>query len=402
MSDPGGLAGRSRIRVMSVFGTRPEAIKMAPVIKSLSHFPDIESQVLVTAQHREMLDQVLEHFGITPDYDLDIMRTGQTLEEITSRALKGVMQVLSEAHPDMVLVHGDTTTTFAAALGAFYSHIKVGHVEAGLRTRNKYSPFPEEMNRHLTGVLADAHFAPTVRAKENLLKEGIDERGIWITGNTAIDALLDTIREGHVFFSPFLQGIDGAYPGKRLLLAEVHRRENWGKPMEEICSALDEVVKDHPDVVLLFSVHRNPQVSNVVKRFLEGKDRVLLFDPVPYPDWANLMSKAYLIITDSGGVQEEAPALGKPVVLLRDTTERPEALEAGTVLKAGTAKGDVVKAIGKLLQDQRIYGSMAKAINPYGDGRAAERIAGAIRWMFGLTEVKPEQYLVREKDDENC
>lgn len=383
---------KARIRVMCVFGTRPEAIKMAPVVRGLLRHDDIETLVLVTAQHREMLDQVLQHFRITPHFDLNIMREGQTLEDITIRTLSGVAGVLKEARPDMVLVHGDTTTTFAAALGAFYAQTRIGHVEAGLRTRNKYSPFPEEMNRHLTGVLADQHFAPTAWAKANLLAEGVEEERIWVTGNTAIDALLETVNMDYRFRSSSLQRLEAVSQGRRLLLVEAHRRENWGQPLENICRALREIVEDHPDVLLLYSVHRNPRVGSIVHRILGGHERVLLFEPVPYPDWANLMGRAYLIITDSGGLQEEAPALGKPVVLLRDTTERPEALEAGTVVKAGTERDDIVRIIEGLLEDGARYERMARAVNPYGDGQAASRIVGAIRWFFGLAKEPPSQY----------
>lgn len=327
--------GRSiPVRVMSVFGTRPEAIKMAPVVAELRETPGIRSLVLVTAQHREMLDQVLDHFRIRPDHDLNIMQAGQSLTDITTRALEGAFEVFGRAQPDLVLVHGDTTTTFAAALAAFYRRIPVGHVEAGLRTRNKYSPFPEEINRHLTGVLADLHFAPTEVARANLLDEGVPADRIWVTGNTAIDALLRTVREDYRFGAESLKRLD--LRGRRMLLVEAHRRENWGEPMERICRALAEIVRRSPDVELVYSVHPNPRVADVVRRHLGGRERVHLLDPLPYPEWANLMARAYLIITDSGGLQEEAPSLGKPVVLLRDTTERPEAVAAGTVRQVGT------------------------------------------------------------------
>ncbi len=378
---------------MSVFGTRPEAIKMAPVVQALAAHPAVDSLVLVTAQHREMLDQVLDHFGIQPDYDLNIMQAGQTLEGVTARALEGVVRVYDEARPDLVLVHGDTTTTFAAALGAFYRRVPVGHVEAGLRTRNKYSPFPEEINRHLTGVLADLHFAPTDVARENLLAEGVPAEAIHVTGNTAIDALLGTVRDDYRFTHPLLAAMD--FNGRRVLAVEAHRRENWGRPMEDICLALRDVVRRHPDVDLIYSVHRNPQVAGVVERILCGEPRVHLLPPLSYPDWANLMARSYLIITDSGGLQEEAPSLGKPVVLLRDTTERPEALAAGTVLQAGTDRERIVHAVTTLLTDPAAYSRMARAVNPYGDGRAARRILRAIlskRDTLGLAQ--PEKFQV--------
>ncbi len=384
---------RSRpVRVMSVFGTRPEAIKMAPVVAELKETPGIESLVLVTAQHREMLDQVLEHFRITPDHDLNIMQAGQSLTDITIRALEGTFEVFGRARPDLVLVHGDTTTTFAAALAAFYHQIPVGHVEAGLRTRNKRAPFPEEINRHLTGVLADLHFAPTEVARENLLSEGVPADRIWVTGNTAIDALLRTVREGYRFRSETLNRLD--LRGRRMLLVEAHRRENWGEPMERICLALREIVRRHPDVELVYSVHRNPRVAEVVTRLLGGEERVRLLDPMPYPDWANLMARAHLIITDSGGLQEEAPSLGKPVILLRDTTERPEAVAAGTVRQVGTDFDRIVESVTSLLRDEAEYARMARASNPYGDGRAARRIADIIAFQWKLTLELPPPLLV--------
>ncbi len=379
-----------RLRVMSVFGTRPEAIKMAPVVAELASHPAIESQVLVTAQHREMLDQVLEHFGIVPDYDLNIMQEGQRLEEITCRVLEGASGVLGKARPDLVLVHGDTTTTFASALAAFYRGIAVGHVEAGLRTRDKFAPFPEEINRHLTAVLADLHFAPTPGARDNLLAEGVAPERIWVTGNTAIDALLRTVSPAYSFRTPLLRGLD--FAGRRVLLVEAHRRENWNGPMERICRALLEVVRRLPETEIVYSVHRNPQVAGVVRRWLEGEPRVHLVEPLPYPEWANLMARAYLVVTDSGGLQEEAPALGRPVVLLRDTTERPEALVAGTVRQVGTSVEQIVETVTKLVRDGDEYARMARAVNPFGDGRAAKRIVGAIAYHYGLTMERPEEF----------
>ncbi len=365
---------------------------MAPVVRRLREAPDVSSRVLVTAQHREMLDQVLEHFGIEPDYDLDIMRERQSLEDVTVRSLRGVADVLRRVRPDLVLVHGDTTTTMAGALAAFYHHIAIGHVEAGLRTGDKYAPFPEEMNRHLTGVLADLHFAPTRTARENLLREGVDPARIWVTGNTAIDALLDTVRPDYVFSDPTLASLVG--DSRRVLAVEAHRRENWGAPLEEICAALAEVVRNHPDVLLVYSVHLNPAVQEPVHRHLGGLERVVLVPPISYPDWANLLVRSHLVVTDSGGLQEEAPALGKPVVLLREVTERPEALAAGTVWQAGVRRERIVHAITTLLTDEQVYRRMARAVNPYGDGRAAERIVSAIRYFFGLSLASPQEYEV--------
>lgn len=380
----------AELKVMSVFGTRPEAIKMAPVVAELSANPAISSSVMVTAQHREMLDQVLGHFRIVPDYDLDIMRESQTLSHITGRVLEGAVRVFAEARPDIVLVHGDTSTTFAAALGAFYERIPVGHVEAGLRTGNKYSPFPEEMNRHLTAVIADLHFAPTGVARDNLLAEGVPRDRIRVTGNTAIDALLRTVRSHHTFVTPELQGVD--FQRRRVLAVEAHRRENWGRPLEEVCLALSAIVRDNPDVLLIYSVHRNPEVAGVVERVLGGCDRVILLAPLPYVEWAHLMVRSYLVITDSGGLQEEAPSLGKPVVLLRDTTERPEAVEAGTVWQVGTDRAAIIAAVSQLLTDPAAYEKMARAINPYGDGRAAERIVQTILWRTGLRVEPPAEF----------
>lgn len=381
-----------RLRVVSVFGTRPEAIKMAPVVAELARHPRLESRVLVSAQHREMLDQVLEHFGIVPDYDLNIMQEGQQLEDITCRVLTGASRVFAAAAPDLVLVHGDTTTTFAAALAAFYRGIPVGHVEAGLRTRNKRAPFPEEINRHLTAVLADLHFAPTAGARANLLAEGVPPERIWVTGNTAIDALLRTVTPAYRFRHPVLRDLD--FARRRVLLVEAHRRENWNGPLDRICRALRAVVRALPEVELVYSVHRNPQVATVVARWLTGEPRVHLVDPLPYPEWANLMGRAHLVITDSGGLQEEAPALGKPVVLLRDTTERPEALAAGTVCQVGTAEERIVAAVTRLVRDEGEYARMARAVNPFGDGKAAPRIVAAIAYHFGLRVEPPEQFAV--------
>ncbi len=361
-------------KVMVVFGTRPEAIKMAPVIKELRKVTDIETVVVVTAQHREMLDQVLQLFGIVPDYDLDLMKEKQDLYSITTGVLTGLKEVMQREKPDLVLVHGDTTTTFAAALAAFYEMIPVGHVEAGLRTRNKYSPYPEEMNRSLTGRLAELHFAPTDVSRENLLAESVASFKIWVTGNTVIDALMETVREGYQF-GDSLQGIDF---NRRIILVTTHRRENWGNHMRDIYAALLQLVEEFEDVEVVFPVHRNPTVKDLAEEMLGGRERIHLLDPLEYEAFANLMNASYIVMTDSGGLQEEAPSLGKPVLVLRDTTERPEAIQAGTVQLVGTVQNNVYKAARRLLLDRSQYDKMAQAINPYGDGKAAIRIVRVI------------------------
>lgn len=361
-------------KVMVIFGTRPEAIKMAPVIKELKKVADIDTKVVVTAQHREMLDQVLQLFSIQPDYDLDLMKQQQDLFTITCGVLEGMKDILEKEQPDLVLVHGDTTTTMAASLAAFYARIPVGHVEAGLRTRNKYSPYPEEMNRTLTGRIADLHFAPTDTSRENLLHEATAMFKIWVTGNTVIDALLETVDPAYEF-GPEFAGIDFS---KRLLVVTTHRRENWGEPMREIYRALIDLVEEFPDVEAVFPVHKNPVVRNVVRELLEGRERIHLLEPLEYQPFANLLNASYLVLTDSGGLQEEAPSLGKPVLVLRDTTERPEAVEAGTVKLVGTNRNRVHKQAHLLLSDANEYNKMARAINPYGDGNAARRIAKVI------------------------
>ena len=364
-------------KVLFVFGTRPEAIKMAPLIKEFQKYPnDLKSVVCVTGQHREMLDQVLDLFGIKPDYDLNIMTAGQTLYDVTTRALMGLKDVMEEAKPDMVLVHGDTTTTFAGALAAFYAQIPVGHVEAGLRTGNKYSPYPEEMNRKLTGSIADMHFSPTSTSKGNLLRENVDEKNILVTGNTVIDALQTTVREDYKFEDAELNKVFAS--GNRLILMTTHRRENLGEPMRHVYRALKSVLETHSDVEAIFPVHKNPKVREIVREELGALDRVHLIEPMDYEPFANLMAKVDIVLTDRGGIQEEAPALGKPVLVLRDTTERPEAVEAGTVKLVGTAYEDVLHETNLLLDDAEHYRSMAEAANPYGDGRACERIIKAI------------------------
>lgn len=366
-----------KLRLMTVFGTRPEAIKMCPLVLEMHKYPEyIEPIVAVTAQHREMLDQVLELFHIKPDYDLNIMASGQTLYDITTRALNGLKKVIEDAKPDMVLVHGDTTTTFAGALAAFYAQVPVGHVEAGLRTGNKYSPYPEEMNRKLTGSIADMHFAPTSTSKENLLKENVNSEAIMVTGNTVIDALQTTVKANYEFADAEFNKIFAR--GNRLILMTTHRRENLGEPMRNVYKALRKVLETHADVEAIFPVHKNPKVREIVQEELGGLERVHLIEPMDYEPFANLMGKVDIVLTDSGGIQEEAPALGKPVLVLRDTTERPEAVDAGTVKLVGTGYEDVLREANLLLDDPAHYKKMAEAANPYGDGKACERIIRAI------------------------
>ena len=383
-----------KIKVMSVFGTRPEAIKMAPLVKALDKEPKTESIVCVTAQHREMLDQVLEDFKIVPDYDLNIMKAGQTLEDITVRALTGIGEVIREVKPDIVLVHGDTSTTFAASLVSYYNQTKVGHVEAGLRTYDKYQPFPEEMNRRLTGAIADLHFSPTKMAKENLLKENIDENGIFITGNTAIDALKTTIDDSYVFTVDELNKID--FKNKRVITITAHRRENLGEPLKNICRAFRRIADDYEDVEMVYAVHKNPAVSNTVHEILGGHERIHLLDPLDLRDMHNLMNRSYLVMTDSGGLQEEVPSMGKPVLVLRNVTERPEGIEAGTLKLAGTDENTVYGMAKQLLDDKEEYRKMAVAKNPFGDGNASERIVGAILYSFGLSDERPADYITKE------
>ncbi|WP_405741213.1 non-hydrolyzing UDP-N-acetylglucosamine 2-epimerase [Anaerovibrio slackiae] len=383
-----------KIKVMTVFGTRPEAIKMAPVVLELAKHPDkIVPVVTVTAQHRDMLDQVLNLFQIKPDHDLDIMAAGQTLFDITSRAMMGLDKVLQEEKPDIVLVHGDTTTTFAGALASYYHQVSVGHVEAGLRTHNKYSPFPEEMNRKLTGSIADLHFAPTDTSEQNLLAESVDSERIFVTGNTVIDALHKTVNDDFQFEDEVLQGID--FKNKRIVLLTTHRRENLGEPMRHVYRAMRRLVDEFEDVEIVFPVHKNPKVREVVQEELGGLSKVHLIDPLDYEPFANLMHRSYLILTDSGGVQEEAPALGKPVLVLRDTTERPEAVAAGTVKLIGTDEKVVYDEAKLLLTDGEEYSRMSEACNPYGDGKASQRIIQAILYHYGLAEEKPEPFVAK-------
>lgn len=361
------------LKVFSVFGTRPEAIKMAPLVKELEKRKEIDSKVLVTAQHREMLDSVLALFEITPDFDLNIMKHGQTISDITSRVIYGAGEIFEREKPDIVLVHGDTTTTFAAALAAFYQKIPVGHVEAGLRTGNIYSPYPEEMNRKLTGSLSTYHFSPTVMNRDNLLRENVNENNILITGNTVIDALLSVTAKEYSFEDETINQIDSSK--QRLVLLTCHRRENWGEPMEHIFSAIAELAKKHEDIVVVFPMHKNPLVRELAHRYMGDNDRIRLIEPLDYEPFANLMKKAYFILTDSGGIQEEAPGLGKPVLVLRTETERPEAVEAGTVKLAGVEREEVLHLADRLLSDSDFYNEMACATNPYGDGKASKRIA---------------------------
>lgn len=379
-----------KIKVMSIFGTRPEATKMAPLIKAMDKCDEIEQIVCVTAQHRQMLDQVLEIFDLKPDYDLDIMTQRQTLTSITTKALTGLEEVMSEAKPDLVLVHGDTTTTFAGALAAFYSGIKLGHVEAGLRTYDKTQPFPEEMNRVLTGHMADLHFAPTLLAKEHLIKENISEDGIFITGNTAVDCLKHTIKENFKFELDELNNID--YKNKRVITMTAHRRENLGEPLENICRAVLRLVNDYDDIEVVYAVHFNPAVREVAERILGGNDKIHLVDPLDIVNMHNLMNLSYLVMTDSGGLQEEVPSMGKPVLVLRNVTERPEGVEAGTLKLAGVHEDEIYAEAKELLDNKESYDKMVAAKNPFGDGYAAERIVEAIRYHFGLRKDRPEDY----------
>ena len=365
------------IKVMTVFGTRPEAIKMAPLVKELQSREEIETIVCVTAQHRQMLDQVLETFNIIPDIDLDIMKQGQTLADITTRALVGLQQVINERKPDIVLVHGDTTTTFAGALAAYYTQTSVGHVEAGLRTYDKYSPYPEEMNRQMVGVIADMHFAPTEKSAQNLIKEGKKQQDIYITGNTAIDAMKHTVSEGYKHEVIDWIGED------RMILLTAHRRENLGEPMYHIFKAIRRIVEEFEDVKVVYPIHLNPLVRKIANEVLTGCDRIRLIEPLEVQDFHNFLNKSYLILTDSGGIQEEAPSLGKPVLVLRNTTERPEGIDAGTLKLIGTDEQHIYEITKQLLKDTSIYNEMSQASNPYGDGFASKRIVDAIIQRLG-------------------
>lgn len=380
----------NKIKVLTVFGTRPEAIKMAPLIKEMKSREEFDCKVLVTAQHREMLDSVLKLFSIEPDFDLNIMKHGQTITDITSRVLYGCEEVLDKYTPDVILVHGDTTTTFAASLAAFYKKIPVGHIEAGLRSENMYSPYPEEMNRRLTGRLSTYHFSPTKTNRENLVREDISTKNIVVTGNTVIDALLQVVKKDYEFEDEMLKSID--FENKKVILLTCHRRENWGEPMEEIFRAVKSIVKENPDTHLIFPMHLNPIVRNAAKSILGDNDRISLIEPLDYEPFANLMAKSYLLLTDSGGVQEEAPALGKPVVVLRTETERPEAVEAGTVKVAGVKEEKVYQISDRLIRDKSYYESVANAVNPYGDGKASIRIADYLLYKFGILNKEIDEF----------
>ena len=378
-----------KLKIMSVFGTRPEAIKMAPLVKELAKSPEIESICCLTGQHREMLDSVMEIFDLKGDYDLNIMEKRQTLSTITTKTILGMDKVIEQAKPDMILVHGDTSTTFAGALAAFYHQIPVGHVEAGLRTWDKYSPFPEEINRTLVGDIAELHFSPTIANKQNLEREAIQGK-IFITGNTAIDAMKYTVRPDYKFQTEALNQLD--FSGKRVVVVTCHRRENYGKPMEDIMHAILEVAETHPDVEIVYPVHLSPVVRECAFGILGGQERIHLIDPVDVEEMHNLMSRCYMVMTDSGGLQEEAPAMGKPVLVMRKETERPEAIAAGTAKLAGVEKDAIVAMASELLDSPAAYEKMAKAVNPYGDGNACRRITEAILWHFGRTAEKPADF----------
>lgn len=376
----------NKIKIMTIFGTRPEAIKMAPLVKAIEEDLRFESIVTVTAQHRQMLDQVMNIFDLSADYDLNIMKDGQTLAGITSRVIKELDQIFEEAKPDIVLVHGDTTTTFSASIASFYHQIKIGHVEAGLRTWNKYSPFPEEMNRQLTDVLADIYFAPTEMSKKNLLNEKRNISDIYVTGNTAIDAMKYTISD------QYSHSLLADIGDKKIILVTMHRRENLGNPMKNVFKAINRIVGRFDDVHVVFPMHKNPIVRKTVKETLIDCDRIHLIEPLDVVDFQNFANHSYMIMSDSGGVQEEAPSLGKPVLVLRDTTERPEGIEAGTLRLVGTSEDKVFVSAKELLEDNDIYDQMSKASNPYGDGFASQRILDAIAYSFGLTNEKPSEF----------
>lgn len=378
-----------KLRVMSVFGTRPEAIKMAPLVLELKKYQEIESICCVTAQHRQMLDSVMEVFGLQADCDLNIMVPRQTLSSITCKCLTGMDDVIEEKKPDLILVHGDTSTTFAGALSAFYHQIPVGHVEAGLRTYDRYSPFPEEMNRKMVGAIAELHFCPTENNRRNLARENITE-GVFVTGNTVIDALKTTVRKDYCFATEVLNTLP--YEQKKVILVTCHRRENYGEPMKNIMLALRQIAETYEDVELVYPVHLSPVVREAVQEYLAGAPRVHLIDPLPADEMHNLMGRCYMVLTDSGGLQEEAPALGKPVLVLRRETERPEAVAAGTVKIAGVDKDVIVSMASELIESPNAYEAMAHAVNPYGDGQACRRIAEAILWHFGRCAQRPKDY----------
>lgn len=378
-----------KIKVLPVFGTRPDAIKMAPLIRALSECEYIDLVVCSTGQHKEMLDQVLEVFDIKPDYDLQIMKPRQTLESVTSDILNGFKEVLIKEKPDITLVHGDTNTCLSCALASFYNKVLCGHVEAGLRSFDKYLPFPEEMNRVLTGRMAEFHFSPTHENKKNLLQEGISPDHIYITGNTSIDVVKNSVTPDYQFTDPFLRKYD--FSNKRVIAVTAHRRENIGQPLQDICYALLDTAKEFPDVEIIYSVHMNPAVREIVYPILQH-ERIHLIDPTDVWDMHNLMGRSHMVVTDSGGLQEEGPALGKPVLVLRNETERQEAVLAGTVRLVGTDRNHVAASCAELLEDQTVYNKMARAVNPYGDGHASERIVNAILYEFGILKQRPEDF----------
>jgi UDP-N-acetylglucosamine 2-epimerase (non-hydrolysing) len=381
----------NKIKIAIIFGTRPETIKMFPIISEIKKYPHlIDYRIIVSGQHREMLDQMLKIFQINSDYDLDIMEQGQSLSNITNNSLLGIEKILIKEKSSMVLVQGDTTTTFTGALAAFYQKIKIGHIEAGLRTNNKYYPFPEEINRHLTSVLTDLHFTPTRQSCNNLLSEGVKREDIFISGNTVIDSLLLMIKENHIFREPLLK--DKKIFEKKIILVTMHRRENWGEPLKEVCQTINKIIDKHIDISVIFPLHKNPEIRRNVKEILENKKDILLLDALDYDDMVNLMSRSYLILTDSGGIQEESPSLGKPVLVLRDETERPEAVEAGVVKLVGTDKERVYNEVETLLNSRDKYMEMSKSINPYGDGKASERIVKKILYYFNLIEKAPDEF----------
>ena len=381
----------TKTKIAIIFGTRPETIKMFPIISEIKKYPHlIDYRIIVSGQHREMLDQMLKIFQINSDYDLDIMEQGQSLSNITNNSLLGIEKILKKEKPSMVLVQGDTTTTFTGALAAFYQKIKIGHIEAGLRTNNKYYPFPEEVNRHLTSVLTDLHFTPTRQSCNNLLSEGVKREDIFISGNTVIDSLLLMIKENHIFREPLLK--DKKIFEKKIILVTMHRRENWGEPLKEVCQAINKIIDKHSNISVIFPLHKNPEIRKNVKEILENKKDILLLDALDYDDMVNLMSKSYIILTDSGGIQEESPSLGKPVLVLRDETERPEAVEAGVVKLVGTNKERVCNEVETLLNSRDKYMEMSKSINPYGDGKASERITKKILYYFNLIEKAPDEF----------
>lgn len=384
----------SKVKIIIIFGTRPETIKIFPIISEMNKYPYLlDCKIIVSGQHREMLDQMLEIFRIKPDYDLNIMKRGQSLSNITKNSLLGIEKILKKEKPSMVLVQGDTTTSFAGALAAFYQKIKIGHIEAGLRTNNKYYPFPEEINRHLTSVLADLHFAPTRQSSKNILSEGVKREDIFISGNTVIDSLFLMIKENYIFREPLLK--NKKIFEKRIILVTMHRRENWGEPLRKTCRAINKIIDQRPDASVIFPLHKNPEIRKKVMEILQNKKDILLLDSLDYDDMINLMSKSYIILTDSGGIQEEGPSLGKPVLVLRDETERPEAVEAGVAKLIGTKEERVYREVVTLLDSRDKYREMSKNINPYGDGKASERIVKKILYNFNLIDKSPDEFKVK-------